>query len=85
MAIMSTDTLERPDTVIVTEEQLDDESGFRHYFSKDDLDKNLFEGTPITAICGFVKVGLANPPANLPTCPKCKFLYDNVVQPGDGE
>lgn len=58
---------------------------FRHFFKKDDLDLNLLEGKEIKAICGFIKKGLATPDIDLTTCPKCQWLYDNVVQPGDDE
>lgn len=33
----------------------------RHYFKKEDMDRNLLDGVAITAICGFIKVGLACP------------------------
>jgi hypothetical protein len=57
----------------------------RHYFLKKDLDRNLLEGVPIRAICGFVKEGLANPAAGAPVCERCKWLHRNVMQPGDDE
>jgi len=58
---------------------------FKHYFTKDDLDRNLLEGVAIQAICGFIKEGLATPDIDNPVCPKCKWLYDNVLPPGDDE
>lgn len=51
----------------------------RHYFRKDDLDRNLFDGAAIEALCGFVKEGLAHPDANLPVCEGCAWVYENVV------
>lgn len=55
---------------------------FRHYFKKDDLDRNLLDGVAIMAMCGFVKEGLAHPDTALPVCEKCKWIYENVMQPG---
>ena len=51
----------------------------RHYFRKADLDRNLLEGVPITALCGFVKEGLAHPDTSLPVCEDCHFIYENLV------
>lgn len=53
---------------------------YNHYFTKKDLDANLLEGKPIKAMCGFVKEGLASPNLDKPTCPKCKWIYENVMQ-----
>lgn len=51
----------------------------RHYFTKAGLDANLLDGTPVTAICGFVKEGLAHPDTSLPVCEDCAWIYENLV------
>ena len=80
-----TDTMERVGTTpdVLAGDTPPDE--FRHYFKKDDLDRNLLDGAPITAVCGFVKGGLAHPDTSLPVCPRCAWLYENVMQPSDDE
>lgn len=51
----------------------------RHYFRKKDLDAQLFEGISITALCGFVKDGLAHPdPPGLPVCEDCKAVWEQM-------
>ena len=52
----------------------------RHYFPKKELDANLLEGKTITALCGFVKEGLATPDIDLPTCEKCQLIYDHYLK-----
>lgn len=52
----------------------------RHYFRKDDLDRNLLDGAAIEALCGFVKEGLAHVDINLPVCESCHWIYENVVE-----
>lgn len=51
-------------------------SDLRHFFSKEDLDLNLLEGARITALCGFVREGLANPAGNGPICEECHRIYE---------
>ncbi len=58
--------------------------GHRHYFRKEDLDRNLLDGAAITALCGFVKEGLAHPDTSLPVCEGCHWVYENVVGTGPG-
>jgi hypothetical protein len=90
---MAIDTMESTETTteVVIEEELDpnDPNKFRHLFTKEDLDRNLFDGVAIQAICGFVKRGLANPASTLPFCEKCKFIYEfsdwKPHGPEDGE
>lgn len=52
---------------------------FRHYFSKEDMDENLLNGKAITALCGFVKEGLAHPDIDLPVCKPCEWVYENLL------
>lgn len=50
----------------------------RHFFRINDLDTNLLEGKTITALCGFVKEGMATPDIDLPTCEKCQEIYNKI-------
>jgi hypothetical protein len=75
--------LEKTDTDIVLDEELkeDDDAPDEeaHFYRKSDLDRNLFDGAAIVALCGHIKRGLAHPNADLPTCEDCKYLMENVV------
>lgn len=77
------DTLERTETDIDLEalfnEESEDVSNIRHFFRKEDMDEQLLTGKAITALCGFIKTDLANPAAGGDVCPKCVFIYDNIV------
>lgn len=90
---MALDIMENTETTteVVIEEELDpnEPDKFRHFFTKEDLDRNLFDGAAIQAICGYVKKGLAHPDTSLPICEKCKFIYEfsdwKPHGPEDGE
>ena len=75
------DTLEATevDLELIFDEESEEADNIRHFFSKEDLDKQLFTGVAITALCGFVKTDLANPSAGGDVCPKCLWIYNNVV------
>lgn len=57
----------------------------RHFFYKPDLDENLLNGTPVTALCGFVKEGLAHPDTSAPVCERCREIWTNHLDHGDDE
>lgn len=50
----------------------------KHYYKKRDLDLNLLEGVQIIALCGHIKVGLAHPGADLPSCEKCVKIWETM-------
>lgn len=59
---------------------LDESDGQRHFFRKEDMDRQLFEGVPITALCGYVREGLVNPASDAPVCKKCQWIYENGLK-----
>jgi hypothetical protein len=75
---MTTELLDAP----LTTDTPPDEN--QHHFRKVDLDKNLFDGVPITALCGFVKEGLARPDTEQPVCDSCHHIMETIVGTGPG-
>lgn len=55
-----------------------DHDRFQHYFRKADIEKNLFEGTPMKALCGKVVAQQVDPKGRT-ICPECQDWMDNVV------
>lgn len=55
-----------------------DHDRFQHYFRKTEINANLMEGTPMTALCGKV-VAQQVDPAGRTVCGTCKDIYENVV------
>jgi hypothetical protein len=75
-------TLLLEDAPIVLDETKNDPkdpSKVKHYFRKDQFDDNLFNGSPMVALCGYVKVGPPKDISNLPVCQECAELMENVV------
>lgn len=50
----------------------------KHYYKKDDLDRNLLLGEEIKALCGHIKKGLAHPGADLPACEECVKIWETL-------
>jgi len=55
-----------------------DHDRFQHYFFKEDIDRNMFEGTPMTACCGKVVVKQVDPKGRT-VCPACAEFMENIV------
>lgn len=67
------DVLEKPDTVVTTEEG--DHDRFSHYARKSDIEKSMFEGVEIVALCG-KKWRPSGDFAKFPICPTCQEARD---------
>lgn len=68
---MSADLLEKPDTVTTDS---GDHDLFSHYARKTDIEKSMFEGVEIVALCG----KMWRPSRDFtkyPVCPECKEAY----------
>lgn len=71
------DLLERPkEDVKVTNDG--DHDRFQHYFHKKDIERNIFEGVPMRALCGKVVAQQVDPQGRT-ICSECQDIYDNVV------
>jgi phosphomannomutase len=66
-------------TVIINDDG--DHDRFQHYFSKKDIENNIFFGKPMKALCGKVLERQVDPKGR-PVCDTCKYIYENVVQKG---
>lgn len=64
-----------PTTILFTDEQEQDANKVVHRFPKDEFDGNLFEGKPMTALCGFVKTDQPKDIIGLDLCKKCEALW----------
>lgn len=73
---MSTSLIEDVDTRLNTTDA-GDHDRFAHYFSKKDLDKALFEGQEITALCGKKDIPLREV-GKYPVCPSCKEIWETL-------
>lgn len=73
---MSTDTLEHVD---VTTTNDGDHDKFAHYFARKDLDRALFDGVEVTALCGKTTRPLAGIEGRT-VCPPCKEIYDQMIK-----
>lgn len=70
-----TDTLLEQDTTTVTEPG--DHDLFAHYARKTDIERSMFEGVEITALCG--KKWLPTRDfTKFPVCPTCKDIYESM-------
>jgi len=57
-----------------------DHDRFQHYFSKKSISDNLFEGKPMTALCGKVVKSQVDP-AGRTICDTCKEVLDKMFGP----
>jgi hypothetical protein len=80
---MSTITEELPQTQ--SDEPVTDEGPKEaHYARKDKIAEAYVEGTEITALCG-KKFVPSRDPENLPVCPRCKEIHDQLPMGGNPE
>lgn len=79
---MSTQTDELVD-VEIEENTGDDPAKQAHYYdtTRYDFHQARANGTPIVALCGYRWVPMVNGPKDLPICPKCLYLAENVCKP----
>ncbi|MEW1990734.1 DUF3039 domain-containing protein [Microbacterium sp. NPDC078849] len=73
---MSTDTLEKPDTVTT---DAGDHDLFSHYARKDDIERSMFEGVEITALCG-KKWRPSRDFTKFPVCGTCKTILEGIPE-----
>ena len=69
---MSADVLEKPDTR--TTDSNGDHDKFAHYARKTDIERAVFEGATITALCG-KQWRPEGDFASFPVCPTCEERY----------
>lgn len=69
---MSTDTLEQQDTATT---DAGDHDLFSHYALKKDIERSMFEGVEITALCG-KKWRPSRDFTKFPVCGTCKDIYN---------
>lgn len=55
---------------------------FSHYVRTDKLEKAIFEGSSVVALCGKVWLPTKDP-KKFPVCPECKDIWEGL-RPGDG-
>lgn len=71
------DILEKPkEDVKVTNDG--DHDKFQHYFYKSDIERNIFDGVPMVALCGKT-VRVQVDPKGRTVCPECQRMMDEVV------
>lgn len=70
-------TLEREETELRNQEQLDDgdHDRFAHYVRKEDILKSALSGKPVRALCG-KKWTPGRDPEKFPVCPTCQEVYE---------
>lgn len=71
------DVLEKPDVDIKVDNS-GDHDRFQHYFYKTDIERNIFEGIPMTALCGKT-VSRQVDPKGRTVCQECQRMMDEVV------
>jgi hypothetical protein len=78
MTETATSTIE--ETHVETTPELDDgdHERFAHYVSKEGLDRAIFLGEEVRALCGKVWLPLKDP-SKFPVCPECKTLYESFI------
>lgn len=71
------DVLEETDVTTTTEEG--DHDLFSHYAKKSDIERSMFDGVEITALCG-KKWRPSRDFTKFPVCQTCKDVYDSMIQ-----
>jgi hypothetical protein len=71
------DTLEKTDEKVTTTNDGDHDK-YAHYFAKWQLEANLLDGKPMTAVCGKVVEGRHVDPNGRTICPTCKEIYEGL-------
>lgn len=72
---MSTDVLEKPDTVTTD----GDHERFAHYFHKAAIEAAYMEGVEVTALCGKKDVPTRDF-TKFPVCPTCQEVLDAIPE-----
>lgn len=54
-----------------------DDERFSHYARKEAIERAIFDGVPLTALCG-KKWLPTRDPKRFPVCPACKDAYDQL-------
>lgn len=72
------DVIEKEDVRVTTEEG--DHDLFAHYARKTDIEKSMFEGVHITALCG-KQWRPSRDFTKFPVCPTCKDIYMSMKAP----
>ena len=67
---------EKTDTITIDTDTGDHDT-FAHYASKKDIERSMFEGVEITALCG-KKWRPSKDFAKYPVCGTCKEIYDGL-------
>lgn len=65
------------DTRVTTVTEDGDHDLFAHYAKKLDIERSMFDGVEITALCG-KKWRPSRDFAKFPICPTCKDLYEKL-------
>lgn len=65
------------ETVVTTSTEDGDHDLFAHYARKSDIERSMFEGVEITALCG-KKWRPSRDFAKFPVCGTCKEIYDTM-------
>lgn len=55
-----------------------DHDRFQHYFAREDIDRNLLTGEPMTALCGKTVKEQVDPKGRT-VCQTCRDIMENVV------
>lgn len=55
-----------------------DHDKFQHYFYKSSIERNIFEGTPMQALCGKIVEQQVDPQGKT-ICNECQVMMDEVV------
>lgn len=73
---MSTDTIEKPDTVATDS---GDHDLFSHYARKKDIERSMFEGVEITALCG-KQWRPSRDFTKYPVCGTCREILEGIPE-----
>lgn len=73
---MSTDTIEKPDTVTT---DAGDHDRFSHYARKKDIERSMFEGVEITALCG-KQWRPSRDFTKYPVCGTCREILEGIPE-----
>lgn len=71
---MTAEIIEAP-APIVTDADEDDHDRFSHYVPKPDLERAIFDGVPVRALCGKMWLPTKDPD-RFPVCPECKEKWE---------